>query len=461
MIPPALCEYLKANEPAHLERLCELLRFPSVANDTSRPDPCARCAEWLTGRMREIGLTAEVVRPAAGGKPLVLAEGRAAAADAPTLLIYAHYDVQPPDPLDEWRTEPFEPVVRDGNVYARGACDDKGPLAAAMAAIEAWGACGGLPANVRFLVEGEEEIGSPHIEAVLAELRDRLTADAAVVVDTSFYAHDLPSITYGLRGLAYFEIELRGAAQDVHSGLHGGALANPANALARLIAAMHDEHGRVAIDGFYDRVRPVGEAERTLWARLPFDEAEYAASLGAKELAGGEQGLGVFERLWARPALDCNGIVSGYTEPGSKTIIPARASAKISCRLVPDQDPERIAEGVRGFVARNTPRGMTATVQVNALARPCAIPLDSPALQAGCEALREAFGRDPALVRCGASIPVGECIQRVLGVDAVLLGCTLPDDGHHAPNEKYALSMLRGTSLAIASLLQRMAGRER
>ncbi|MBS3733649.1 MAG: dipeptidase [Phycisphaerae bacterium] len=455
MVPEAVTNALDANLDAHVEGLCEFLRMPSIANDPARPDPCRRCAEWLGDQMKQMGLSAEVVD--APGKPVVLGSAPAGEADAPTLLIYAHYDVQPPDPLDAWRTDPFEPVLRDGAIYARGASDDKGPLWAALLAVAAWRDAGPLPVNVTFLLEGEEEIGSPNIDAVVDAHAERLSADAAVIPDTQFFTADLPSITYGLRGLAYFELELRGPSEDVHSGLHGGAAANPADALARLVAALHDETGTVTLDGFYDAVRPVTDAERAAWRELPFDEAAYAASLGVSALGGGEAGRGVLERLWARPTLDANGLVAGYTGEGAKTIIPSRATAKVSCRLVPDQDPQQVVAAFRDFVAARTPEGLTADVRVHATARPFLVPLDEPVLRAGREALQEAFGCPPAMIRCGASIPVAECIQRTLDLPTALLGCTLPDDNPHAPNEKYALAMLRGTAAAIAALMGNLA----
>ncbi|MHC4982402.1 MAG: M20/M25/M40 family metallo-hydrolase, partial [Planctomycetota bacterium] len=328
MLPPAVREYLDSHRDELLSRLFELLRIPSIANDKSQPDQCRRAAEWLGRQFRSLGLKAEIVPTA--GKPAVLAES-AARPDAPTLLIYCHYDVQPAEPLDQWQSPPFEPVVRDGRIHARGACDDKGPLAAYLMALEAWQrAGGGVPVNVKFFIEGEEEIGSPNVEAFLVEHRDRLAADAAVVPDTSFFARDIPSVTYGLRGLAYFEVTFQGPSSDVHSGLHGGAVANPIHALAKMLAAVHDADGRVTIDGFYDDVLCASDEERRAWRELPFDEAAYAASLGVDVLSAGERGLDVLERLWTRPTTDCNGIVGGYTAAGAKTIIPSRATAKVS-----------------------------------------------------------------------------------------------------------------------------------
>ena len=451
MLPESVRTYLATHRQAHLARLFELLRFRSVANEPGTPDQCLLCAEWLAEHLGTLGLSAEVVPTS--GRPAVLAaahvDGR-----APTVLVYGHYDVQPPDPLEAWESDPFEPVVRDGCIYARGADDNKGQLFAHLMAIEAWRqAGGGLPVNLRMFFEGEEEIGSPTLEPFIAEHADRLSADAAVISDSEFFAPGLPSITYALRGLAYVEVTLTGAASDVHSGTHGGALANPNNALARLVAAMHDADGRVTIPGFYDDVQPLTDAERDTWRQLPFDEAEYAAGLGAGALAGGEAGYGVLERRWARPTLDCNGIFGGYTGPGAKTIIPAEAHAKISMRLVPSQDPAKVAAGFRQFVADNAPPGMTARVDEYAAARPVLLKTDTPAMAAGRAALGEAFGAEAALIRCGASVPVTELVQRILGLDAVLMGFGLPDDNLHAPNERFPLDQLWRGSIAAAAFL--------
>jgi len=452
MLPEPVSQYLTAHRDEHLQKLLELLRFASVSNVHAEPDECLRCAEWLVRHLGELGLAAELL--ATAGRPCVFAEARADDDDAPTLLIYGHYDVQPPEPLAEWQSPPFEPDVRDGRVFARGASDDKGQLFAHLMAIEAWQrAGGGLPVHVKVLLEGEEEVGSPSIEAFFVAHADRLAADAAVISDSEFFVPGLPSITYSLRGLVYVEIELAGPAADVHSGLHGGALTNPVNALARIVAAMHDDDGRIAIDGFYDDVRALSGPERRAWGALPFDESAYAASLGVGQLGGGESDYSVLERRWARPTLDCNGIVGGYTGEGCKTIIPAAASTKISMRLVSDQDPDQIVEAVRRFVDAHRPPGVTARVQVNATARPVLLPTDSPAVDAARAALVEAFGQGPAMIRCGASVPITEQIQRLLGLDAVLMGFALPDDNLHSPNERLGLDQLYGGSVAAAALL--------
>ena len=452
MLPTTVTDYLEKHRTQHLERLEELLRIPSIANVDD--GACARAAEWLARRLESLGLRAELAGPA--GRPNVLAEAHVRD-DAPTLLIYGHYDVQPPDPLALWQTGPFDPVVRDGCLFARGSDDNKGQLFAQLMAIEAWTrAGGGPPVNLKVFLEGEEEIGSPSLEAFVAAHAERLAADAAVISDSGFFARGTASITYALRGLVYFEITARGPAADVHSGQHGGALANPINVLARLVAAMHDENGRITLPGFYDDVLEVGEQERRAWAVLPFDEGDYARSLGVDALSGGERGFSVLERRWARPTLDANGVVGGYTAAGSKTIIPAEARVKISARLVADQDPDKVAAGMAEFLAAHAPAGTSVSLQVHAKARPVLLPTDSPAMTAAKAALAEAFGQEPTLVRCGASVPVTELIQRLLGMDPVLMGFGLPDDNVHSPNEKFDLDQLWRGSIAAAAFLHNL-----
>jgi acetylornithine deacetylase/succinyl-diaminopimelate desuccinylase-like protein len=473
MLPEPVRGYLNDHRERFLQRLFELLRFPSIANVHGPGDPCLACASWLVDYLRGLGLEAQLVptgaKPTGPGqtrKPCVLAEAHVSD-QAPTLLIYGHYDVQPVEPLDLWNSAPFEPVIRDGCIYARGADDDKGQLFTHLMAIEAWRqAGGGLPVNLKLLFEGEEEIGSPDLEPFIAASARRLSADACLISDSEFFADGLPSITYALRGLAYMEVTVTGPSADCHSGVNGGAVANPINGLARIIAAMHDADGRITIPGFYDDVLPLTDAERNEWRKLPMDEAEYAASLGLTELGGGEKGLPVLERRWSRPTLDCNGIVGGYTGAGSKTIIPAQASAKLSARLVANQDPQKVVEGFRRFVAEHTPPGLKATMQVHAEARPVMLAKDAPAMRAGQEALAEAFDRAPAMIRCGASVPITELFQRLLGLDGVLMGFGLPDDNLHAPNEHFRLDHLWRGAVASAAFMRNLrasweAGRSR
>ena len=433
-----------------------MLRIPSIANAPPPDDACQRCADWLSEYIEGLALAARVVQ--GPGKPNVLASAHVDDSK-PTVLIYGHYDVQPPDPLDQWTTPPFEPTVRNGMLYARGASDDKGQIFAHLMALEAWQrAGGGLPVNVKMLIEGEEEIGSPNIAEFLGSCSDELSADVVVVSDSAFFSPGLPSITYALRGLVYFELTVSGPREDLHSGIHGGAVANPLNALAAMIADMHDGAGRVQIDGFYDDVRDLTAGQRASFGALPFDPDEYAASLGVGVLGGGERCYPPLERLWARPTLDCHGIVGGYARTGAKTVLPARATAKLSCRLVADQDPEKIVAGIERFVDEHTPAGVTASLSVSAAARPVSVATDSPAMAAARDALTEAFGHQTALIACGASIPITELFQRMLGLDAVLMGFGLPDDNLHAPNEKFALAQLYRGAEAAAAFLGNLAG---
>ena len=456
MLPEPVAENLTSRREAHIEKLFELLRFPSVANDRSTPDACGLCAEWLAEHLAGLGLAAEIVPTA--GKPNVLGEMHVGD-EAPTLLIYGHYDVQPPDPLDMWLSDPFEPEIRDGAVWARGADDNKGQLFAQLLGIEAWQRAGGPPVNVKLFIEGEEEIGSPRVEEFVTAHASRLSADACVISDSEFFADGIPSITYALRGLAYFELTATGPRRDVHSGTCGGAVRNPIHALAGIVSDLHDRDGRIALEGFYDDVLELTDAERDSFAKLPFDEARYAADVGVDVLGAGEQGRGVLERIWARPTADCNGLAGGYAGPGAKTIIPSRAGAKVSFRLVPNQAPDKVVASFRRFVAARTPPGVRCDVHTGATARPVLLKTDSPAMRAGKAALAEAFGAEPALVRCGASVPVTEQIQRLLGLDAVLMGFGLPDDNLHSPNEHFHLDQLWRGAHAAAAFMQQLAER--
>ena len=452
MLKEEVSKYLHANREKHLAELFDWLRIPSIANKDD--GNCEMAAQWIADRLARLGLAARLT--AQKGKPNVIAELHVDD-DAPTVLIYGHYDVQPPEPLELWESPPFEPTVRDGWIYARGADDDKGQLFAHVMALQALRqAGGGIPVNIKVFVEGEEEIGSPNLEAFVAKHADELACDVAVVSDSGFFADGVPSITYALRGLAYVELTLSGPNRDLHSGLYGGAVANPINALAWMIAKLHDSTGRITIPGYYDDVIDASEQELAEWGKLPFDESAYAADLGLDTLAGGEKGISALARLWARPTLDCNGIVGGFTDPGAKTIIASKASAKISMRLVPGQDPDKVVTAFKNFAAENTPGGLTSQVQVMATARPVMVRTDSPEMSAAKGAFKEGFGTDPAMIRCGASVPVTELIQRILGVDAVLMGFGLPEDRLHSPNEKFRLDQLYNGAVTSAAFLQRL-----
>jgi acetylornithine deacetylase/succinyl-diaminopimelate desuccinylase-like protein len=453
MLNPAVKIWLDDHRQDHLDQLMDLLRFPSIANVTE-PDHCTPCAQWLIDWFTARGFSTEQLP--GGGPPYVLAE-RVVDPAAPTVLLYGHYDVQPPEPLDLWESPPFEPVIKDGWLVARGANDDKGQLFAHLMAIDAWTAVDSAPpVNIKFLIDGEEEIGSPHIEPFLQAHAGRLAADALALSDTGFYDAAHPSITTALRGLCYFEVTCTGPSHDLHSGLEGGLVANPAMALARLIGRLHDDAGHVTIPGFYDDVVDPSAEELRQWQDLGFDAAAHAAELGLDTLGAGEAGLDPLVRNWARPTVECNGIGGGYTGPGSKTIIPARASAKISMRLVAKQDPDAIDAAFRAFIAEHTPAGITTEVTTLAHGRPVLLATDSPAARAGRDAMAEAFAAEPTFIRCGASVPIVESFQRHLGLDAVLLGLGLPDDRLHSPNEQFKLSQLYNGSVMSAAFLQNL-----
>ena len=455
MLDTAIADFLNAHRDNHLEKFFEFLRFPSIANVNDDPDSCRLCAQWLVDLFESIGMDAQILE--SPSKPNVLAQYHVCD-DAPTVLFYGHYDVQPADPLDQWSSPPFEPTIRDGAIYARGASDNKGSSFPFVMAIEAFiNSPAGLPFNVKFFYEGEEEIGSPNAEEFLGEHGEKLAADVCVVSDSLFFSDDLPAIVYAMRGLAYFQIDLKCADKDAHSGDLGGMLANPVNALARMLAKMQDDTGRVTLEGFYDDVPEISDEEKQAWAQLPFDEAQVARMYGVTKLDGGEKGLTALERRWARPTLDCNGIIGGYTKPGAKTIIPAEASMKLSMRLPPTMDPKKVEASLKKFVAENTPESMKSTVHNFSSARPVMLKPPAGATEAMKSALTEAFGKTPAMIRMGATVPIVEVIQRKLGMDAVLMGFGLPGDGLHSPNERFMLDQLYNGSIAAAAFIQNYA----
>jgi acetylornithine deacetylase/succinyl-diaminopimelate desuccinylase-like protein len=382
----------------------------------------------------------------------VIGEWRGAGPTAPTVLVYGHYDVQPAEPLELWTSPPFEPTVRDGKLFARGSVDDKGQLFLHVKAIEAHLAVRGkLPANVIVLAEGEEEVGSEHLASFIEQNAARLKADAVVISDSAMFAPGLPSILSSLRGLAYFQIDVQGPAQDLHSGSYGGAVVNPAMALARILATLHDADGRIAIPGFYDAVRPWDARVLQQMRELPFDEEHFRAEAGSPAL-GGEQGHTVLERLWTRPTCEVNGLLSGYTGDGAKTVLPARAMAKVSCRLVPDQDPTAIEALMKEHVARVAPRGVTVTVTHLHGGRPWRAELNGPLFDAARRALAAAFGRQPVITGEGGSIPVVGDFQRILGAPVLLVGFGLPGENAHAPDEWMSMENFTTGMRAIATL---------
>ncbi|MDQ3606204.1 MAG: dipeptidase [Gemmatimonadota bacterium] len=449
-----LNDYLEQNRQRHLDELVEFLRIPSVSAKSEHRGDMHRAANWLVERMLEAGLEIAELIPTAG-HPIVIGEWRGAPG-APTLLVYGHYDVQPPEPLDEWESPPFEPAVRDGKLYARGSVDDKGQVYLHLKAVEAHiGAAGTLPVNVVFVVEGEEEVGSPHLEEFLVQNQERLRCDAVLISDTTMFAPGLPSVTIGLRGLAYMEVRVQGPGVDLHSGAYGGAVVNPANALARIIARLHDEQGRVTIPGFYDDVRELTEEERRTIAGLPFTEERLREEVGAPEL-GGEAGFSALERLWARPTLDVNGLLSGYTGEGAKTVLPARAMAKISLRLVPDQDYRTIERQFTEYVRQLAPPGVSVEVEALHGGQPWYAQPKGEIFTAARRALAAAFGQEPVFIREGGSIPIAQAFERIFDVPVVLIGFGLPGENAHAPNEWLSIeNYTRGTQ-AIATLYREL-----
>jgi acetylornithine deacetylase/succinyl-diaminopimelate desuccinylase-like protein len=454
-LDPVLERYFAEHHARFEQELFEFLRIPSVSARSEHNGDTARAAEWLAAAMERSGLESEVL--STPGHPIVLGEWRNAGPDAPTVLIYGHYDVQPPEPLELWTTPPFEPSVRDGRVYARGSVDDKGQLYLHVKALEAHlAARGTLPVNVVVLAEGEEEVGSDHLAGFVEQNAERLRADVVVISDSTMFAPGLPTLLFSLRGLAYLQIDVQGPNRDLHSGSYGGAVVNPAMALARILATFHDADGRVAIEGFYDDVRDWGPAVREQIGALPFDEEEFRGETGAKAL-GGERGFGVLERLWTRPTCEVNGLLSGYTGEGAKTVLPAHAMAKVSFRLVPDQDPTRIAELAKAHVARVRPEGVTVDVRALHGGRPWKAEPSGPLFEAARRALSAAFGREPVLAGEGGSIPVVDDFERILGAPVLLIGFGLPGENAHAPDEWMSLENFSKGMRAIAVLWDEMA----
>jgi acetylornithine deacetylase/succinyl-diaminopimelate desuccinylase-like protein len=442
--------YVERRQGELLAELSAFLRVPSVSTAPQHRDEVRRAAEFLLGELTALGFEAALHETA--GHPIVYAERRVSQA-APTILIYGHYDVQPPEPLELWTTPPFEPTVRDGALYARGASDDKGQVYAHLKGVEAiLSETGTLPLNVKFLIEGEEEIGSPNLVPFIDTHAELLAADIVLISDGAMAAPDTPTITYGLKGLAYLEVHVRGAAMDLHSGAFGGAAPNPINGLAKMIAALHDDAGRVAVPGFYDAVLDITPEEREVFGRAPFDEAALMEELGVSALPG-EAGYTALERLWARPTLDCNGIGGGFQGEGSKTVIPAHAMAKISCRLVPNQTPQEITQKLGDYLRSLAPEGLSVEVIDLHGGDGALTPLTSGAVQAAGRALAEVYGKETVFARTGGTIPVASTFQKKLGADVVFVGLGLESDRAHSPNEKFDLvNYYRGIEVSAALL---------
>lgn len=442
--------FFTANQKRIRDELFDLLRIPSVSARSEHNADTARAADWVATSLRTIGFSANIHQTK--GHPIVVAEWRGAPAGAPTVLIYGHYDVQPAEPLELWESPPFEPTVRDGRIFARGSVDDKGQLFLHIKALESHlKVRGKLPVNIIVLAEGEEEVGSENLAEFIEHHRDLLRADSVVISDSAMFAPGLPSILSSLRGLAYFEINVQGPSVDLHSGSYGGAVMNPAMALARILATMHDANGHITIPGFYDDVRDWGDQARKEIRALPFDDGHFRAETGASALFG-ETGYSTLERLWMRPTCEVNGLLSGYTGEGAKTVLPATAMAKVSCRLVPDQDPARIEDLMRAHVRKVAPPGVTATVTPLHGGKPWRADLEGPLFDAARRALKNAFDREPVITGEGGSIPVVGDFQRILGTPVLLVGFGLPGENAHAPNEWLAEENFEKGMRAMASL---------
>jgi acetylornithine deacetylase/succinyl-diaminopimelate desuccinylase-like protein len=452
----ALTTYLEQHRDRFVEDLKTCLRIPSVSAKSEHRDDCRRCAEFLADELRGLGMTrAESVKTA--GHPVVHAEWLGAPGK-PTVLLYGHYDVQPPEPLDLWRTPPFDPVVQDGKLYARGSVDDKGQVYMHLKAIEAhMKVHGRLPINLKVVLEGEEEVGSENLAVFLREHRAQLDADVIVVSDTAMLGPDQPALTYGLRGILYTQIEVTGPSHDLHSGHFGGTVQNPANALAAVIAGLKDANGRATVPGFYDSVRPITDDERTRMKALPFDERAYLAEANAPAPFG-ETGFSTYERMTSRPTLDVNGMWSGYTGEGSKTVLPSVAAAKVSMRLVPDQDPVSLFRSFERHVRALAPPGVTVKITDMHSAPPWTCDPEGPMLVAARRALSRAWSKPVALIKEGGSIPVMATFAETHpGLPAVMIGFGLDDDNVHAPNEKFSLTSYHGGTRSVAYLYEELA----
>lgn len=449
--------YLQKESERHERELGEFLQIPSVSTESRYRDDVRRCAEWVAGHLEAAGVQdAEVV--ATDGHPIVLGEHRGDPS-APTVMLYGHYDVQPVDPEELWTSPPFQPTRRDGRLYARGAVDDKGQVHMHIKALEALDrAGGGIPLNVKLVLEGEEEVGSRHLEAFLAANRERLDCDAVLISDTSMFAPDLPCITTGLRGIVYTELTFVGPKSDLHSGSYGGAVVNPANALCEVVARLKDDEGRVTVPGFYDSVKPIGDKERESLAKLPFDEESFRREVGAPALAG-EAGYGALERIWFRPTLDVNGLLSGFTGEGAKTVLPSKAMAKVSMRLVPDQDPAAVVEAFERHVRALAPPGVEVEVRRYHGGSPWAAEPDHPVFEAAEAALERAFGNPPAFIREGGSIPIVSLFEETFGCPILLVGFALPGSNVHAPDEWIDMSVYHRGIEALVELYREIPAR--
>jgi acetylornithine deacetylase/succinyl-diaminopimelate desuccinylase-like protein len=446
----------KQNQQRFLDELKDLIRIPSISTLPQHKEDVLRAAQFIADDLKRMGMENIAIIPTAG-HPLVYADWLHAPGK-PTGLFYGHYDVQPPDPLDEWVTPPFEPTIRNGNLHARGAVDDKGQMHMHLKALESLLKAGGgkLPLNVKVLIEGEEEVGGEGIAKYVRDNPEKLKADFALISDTEMFAPDLPTLNVGLRGLVYTEIEAQGPKIDLHSGQYGGVAPNPIFALSQVLTRLKDDDGHILIPGFYDRVRKPSAEELKAWASLPFDAEQYRKhEVGSKELTG-EPGFSVHERTWARPTLEVHGIVGGFTGAGAKTVIPARATAKVSMRIVPDMRPEEVVKLYTSHVLSLAPKGIELKVRVLSMGEPSIIPTDNRYIRAATEAMREVFQKDTVFVRSGGSIPIVSEFQKHLNIPSVMMGFGLPDDNLHAPNEKFHIANYYRGIESIIRLLEKL-----
>jgi acetylornithine deacetylase/succinyl-diaminopimelate desuccinylase-like protein len=452
-MPQTIQTYVHENEKRLLDELIALLRIPSISTLPEHKNDVQRAAQFVADSLKKARLeNVEIIKTA--GHPLIYGDWLHAPGK-PTVLLYGHYDVQPPDPLELWETPPFEPTIRDGNLYARGSADDKGQMYMHVKAVEGLQAINGkLPVNVKFLIEGEEEVGGESIAKYVAENPKKLKADVALVSDTALYADGIPTLCIGLRGLIYTEIVATGPMRDLHSGLYGGAAPNAVFGLVELLAKLKDAGGVIQIPGIYDDVHPPDPAELASWKSLPFDEQEFVKKeVGSTQLTG-EKNYSVLERVWARPTLEVHGIAGGFTAAGAKTVIPAKATAKVSLRMVPNQDPEKVLAAYREFVRKNTPAGIQTEVRVLSAGPAVMVDPNSPAIQIAAKAFSEMLGRPTVFTRSGGSIPIVGDFAKHLGIPTILMGFGLPDDGLHSPNEKYRVSNYYTGIMTIAHFLE-------
>ena len=447
-------EHLRQNEESALTELFEFLSIQSVSADSAFQSEMQRCAEFVQAAMERAGLSAEIIPTL--GHPVVFGQ-RIEDPQLPTVLIYGHYDVQPPDPLELWTSPPFEPVIRDGKIFARGATDDKGQLFTHLKSIQAWIETEGrLPVNVKFIIEGEEEVGSDNLDNYLDASRQTLAADVAVISDTSQYGDGIPAITYGLRGIVAAEVRLTGPSKDLHSGVYGGSIANPVNSLTKMCGALIDSEGRIQIPGFYDGVEELSEREQSEFARLPFSEEDFLKETGSSAVFG-ETGFSTLQRRWARPTCDINGISGGYAGEGPKTIVPSQAMAKITCRLVPGQNPQKVLDSLESFLTERVPPGIGMEFLRFHGCPAFGLDPESPWMAAATEAMQAAFGQSPVFIREGGSIPVVSSFQQILGIDTLLLGWGRNTDNLHSPDEHFHVCDFHNGTRASALLWQKLA----